>query len=164
MFTRRVPIPSILNSTRFQLHKLYKCRIHHLGKTVDCANRGDRPERRRIVQASLSRGQRLVQQCNPSVSAHWDYFTFFPFFSCNFFCFSHHCTMSDLSPLAFPARRLPPPPLLRPQTQEVSLKTLKCVIRMKPGGRRQRAPVAPLLHTTHTPHKPTGSHLHRARR
>lgn len=67
-----------------------------------------------IVQASLSNGQSMVQQCNKSFSAHWDYFTFFPFFSCNFFFFSATIAQCQtLSPLSFPARRAPHHPTMR---------------------------------------------------
>lgn len=100
-----------------------------------------------IVQASLSNGQSMVQLCNKSFSAHWDYFTFFPFFSCNFFFFFFfRATVAQCQtfhPFPFLLDMNPP------SKPWGFTKTLKCIIRMKPGARQPKAPMASLLHTTH---------------
>lgn len=85
-----------------------------------------------IVQASLSNGQST--QCNKSFSAHWDYFTFFPFFSCNFFSFQQPLhNVRPFHPFPF-LLDVPPTPQPWGFTQ-----TLKCIIRMKPGARQPKA-------------------------
>lgn len=95
-----------------------------------------------IVQASLSNGQSMVQQCNKSFSAHWDHFTFFPFFSCNFFFQQPLHNVRPFTPFLSCSTCPPPQPW-------GFTETLKCIIRMKPGARQPKAPMASLLHTTH---------------